>query len=88
MAEWALAGQGEWTRDRIVAAMNGNQSRRVNLERPIQVILFYMTAVVMPEDGTIRFAEDIYRHDARLDEALTRRRTVEFVASPSGSRTR
>jgi len=27
----------------------------------------------MPEDGTIRFAEDIYRHDARLDRALVTR---------------
>jgi len=34
------------------------------------VILFYVTAVVMPEDGTIHFAEDIYRHDLRLDRAL------------------
>jgi len=25
---------------------------------------------VMPEDGTIRFAEDIYHHDAKLDRAL------------------
>jgi murein L,D-transpeptidase YcbB/YkuD len=24
----------------------------------------------MPEDGTIHFAEDIYRHDLRLDRAL------------------
>lgn len=45
----------------------------VNLSRPIRVILFYMTAVVMPEDGAVHFAEDIYGHDARLDEHLTRR---------------
>jgi murein L,D-transpeptidase YcbB/YkuD len=70
LAQWALDGQPEWTRDRIRAAMNASQSRRVSLVRPIQVILFYITAVVMPEDGTIRFAEDIYGHDARLDSAL------------------
>lgn len=74
LAEWALKDQPEWTRDRILAAMNGSQPRRVNLTRPIQVILFYITAVVMPEDGTIRFAEDIYGHDTRLDRALTLRR--------------
>lgn len=72
LAEWALKGQGEWTRDRILAAMNADESRRVNLTRPIQVILFYVTAVVMPEDGTVRFAEDIYGHDAKLDRALAR----------------
>jgi murein L,D-transpeptidase YcbB/YkuD len=37
------------------------------------VILFYVTAVVMPEDGTVRFAEDVYGHDAALDRALSRR---------------
>ena len=52
--------------------MSGGDSVRVGLKRPIQVILFYVTAVVMPEDGTVRFAEDIYGHDPRLDRALAR----------------
>jgi murein L,D-transpeptidase YcbB/YkuD len=46
----------------------------VKLSRPIQVILFYVTAAVMPEDGTVRFAADIYGHDTRLEEALANRR--------------
>jgi murein L,D-transpeptidase YcbB/YkuD len=70
LAEWALKENPEWTRDRIVSAMAATQSARVRLPRPIQVILFYTTAMVMPEDGTIHFADDIYRHDARLDRAL------------------
>jgi len=70
LAEWALKENPEWTRDRIVSAMAATQSARVRLPRPIQVILFYTTAVVMPEDGTIHFVDDIYRHDARLDRAL------------------
>jgi len=49
----------------------------VKLSRPIQVILFYTTAAVSPEDGTVRFAEDIYRHDARLDRALAARRSIQ-----------
>jgi murein L,D-transpeptidase YcbB/YkuD len=72
LAAWVLADQPEWTRVRIESAMTGSQSVRVKLARPIQVILFYTTAAVMPEDGTIRFAEDIYLHDARLDRALAR----------------
>jgi len=72
LAEWALKGQEGWNRDRIVAAMNASRPLRVNLVRPIQVILFYITAVVMPEDGSIHFAEDIYGHDAKLDGALGR----------------
>ncbi len=70
LAEWALKERPEWTRDRILSAMAGAQSFHVSLPRPIQVILFYTTAVVMPEDGKIHFADDIYRHDARLDRAL------------------
>ena len=73
LAEWVLKDRPEWTRDRILAATTGTQTIRVTLPRPIQVILFYTTAAVMPEDGTIRFAEDIYRHDARLDRALATR---------------
>jgi murein L,D-transpeptidase YcbB/YkuD len=70
LAEWALEDHPEWPRDRILATMNGNATVTVNLRRPIQVILFYITAVVMPDDGTIHFADDIYRHDARLERAL------------------
>ena len=73
LAEWALKDQAEWTREAIVMAMNGDVSRRVNLGRPIQVILFYITAVVAPENGAVHFANDIYGHDARLDQALRRR---------------
>jgi murein L,D-transpeptidase YcbB/YkuD len=45
----------------------------VPISQPIQVILFYMTAAVMPADGTVHFADDIYGHDRTLDRALTRR---------------
>jgi L,D-transpeptidase YcbB len=73
LAEWVLEDRPEWTRSRILAAMDGTQSTHVLLPRPIRVILFYTTAAVMPDDGTIRFAEDIYQFDAALDRALARR---------------
>ncbi len=72
LAEWVLAGEDGWSRDRIRAAMDASRSSRVTLARPIQVILFYVTAVVSAEDGTVRFADDVYGHDARLDRALAR----------------
>jgi murein L,D-transpeptidase YcbB/YkuD len=72
LTEWVLADQPQWTRNRILAAMNVSPSRRVQLTQPITVILFYITAVVMPEDDSIHFAEDIYGHDGRLDRALAR----------------
>jgi murein L,D-transpeptidase YcbB/YkuD len=70
LTEWMLRDQPEWTRERIVAAMNADRSLQVKLTRPVQVVLFYLTAVVMPEDGSVRFADDIYGHDRRLARAL------------------
>jgi hypothetical protein len=35
--------------------------------------LLYITAVVIPDDGSIHFAEDIDDHDTKLDGALERR---------------
>jgi murein L,D-transpeptidase YcbB/YkuD len=72
LAEWVLSEQPEWTRERIVSAMQGSETLRVDLARPFPVILFYVTAAFLPRDGTIHFAEDIYRHDATLDRALAR----------------
>jgi murein L,D-transpeptidase YcbB/YkuD len=43
---------------------------RVDLPEPIQVVIFYTTAAVMPEDGAVFFADDIYSLDAPLDRAL------------------
>ncbi len=84
LAEWALQGQEGWSRERILKAVNGDRQVRVSLARPIQVLLFYITAVVMPEDRTARFAEDIYGHDGRLDKALVERakRATAYDAAP------
>jgi len=35
-----------------------------------------MTAMVMPADQTLRFADDIYGHDPRLARALGSRRVA------------
>jgi hypothetical protein len=40
---------------------------------PTSTILFYITAVVMPDEGSIHFAEDINGHDTKLVRALERR---------------
>lgn len=70
LAEWALRDRPEWTRDRIVDAMQRGVNRTVTLPRPIPVILFYTTTIADPAEGTVRFFEDIYGHDARLLRAL------------------
>lgn len=73
LAVWALKDQPEWTREKIVAAMNGEPSFKVNLTRPIRVVMYYVTATVMPDTNTMHFAEDIYKHDPKLDQALKAR---------------
>ncbi|WP_162585272.1 L,D-transpeptidase family protein [Variovorax sp. RA8] len=73
LARWVLREQPEWTPERIDAALAGPSSQRVDLTRPLPVILFYMTAMVTPSDRALRFAPDIYGHDARLVRALASR---------------
>jgi murein L,D-transpeptidase YcbB/YkuD len=73
LAQWVLNDDVRWSRERLLAATAGPTSIRVSVPQPIQVILFYTTAAVMPDDGSVRFAADIYGHDARLDRALVHR---------------
>jgi murein L,D-transpeptidase YcbB/YkuD len=86
LAEWVLKDRPEWTRDRIQDTIAGERSITLELPRPIQVILFYTTAAVMPEDGTVRFADDPYGHDVRLDRALRAREPAGRTAAPNGPR--
>jgi len=73
LAQWVLNDGMQWPRERIEQAMAGLASLRVNLARPIPVILFYMTAMVTPADQSLHFAPDIYGHDAALARALAAR---------------
>lgn len=74
LAQWVLKDQPQWTRQRVEAAMAGAAPLRVDLAKPLPVILFYVTAMVMPSDQALHFATDIYGHDARLERALAQRR--------------
>lgn len=70
LAAWLLKDQPKWTRENIVSAMEGKPSLRVDLTQPVPVLLYYVTAMVSPEDGRLHFAADIYGHDAKLARAL------------------
>ena len=70
LAAWVLRDDPKWTRERIDQALrSGPLDAHVTLPHPIPVLLVYATAVA-PEDGTVRFFEDIYGHDATLEDAL------------------
>jgi L,D-transpeptidase YcbB len=73
LAEWVLRNNPGWTAARILEAMNGNETFRVNLEKPIPVLIVYGTAVVS-EKGEVQFCRDIYGLDAELEKALAERR--------------
>jgi murein L,D-transpeptidase YcbB/YkuD len=70
LAAWLLKDQPQWTREQIAAAMQGKPNLRVNLTQAVPVLLYYVTAMVSPEDGRLHFAADIYGHDAKLARAL------------------
>jgi murein L,D-transpeptidase YcbB/YkuD len=69
LAEWVLRQQSGWSRDRIVAAIQGTESISVKVKRPIQVVTMYSTAVVM-ENDEVHFFQDIYGEDAALEKEL------------------
>ncbi len=69
LAAWVLRNKPGWTVERIRAAMNGDRPVKVDLDKPIPVLILYSTAVVEP-DGQVRFFNDIYGYDKKLQEAL------------------
>ncbi len=69
LAAWVLRDKPEWTVEKIRAAMNGDTTIQVNLDKPIPVLILYSTAVVEP-DGEVRFFDDIYGYDASLARVL------------------
>jgi murein L,D-transpeptidase YcbB/YkuD len=70
LAQWVLAGQEEWTAEKIDAAMRSGQERHVAIERKVPVYIVYQTAWV-DGDGTVQFANDLYGHDARQLQLIT-----------------
>lgn len=71
LAEFVLAEQGEWSRDRIEAAMEGGNPKNVTLKQGIAVYIFYST-VLANEQGQASFHSDIYGHDAVLQALLAK----------------
>lgn len=60
---------GDWTPEKIRAAMNDDASLHVNLAQPVHVLILYGTAIAT-EDGAVHFFEDIYGQDRRLEALL------------------
>lgn len=69
LAEYVLRGDPDWTREKILAAIEGSESRVVHLRDPVGVHLLYWTAW-LADDGKVQFRKDIYLRDAALYRAL------------------
>jgi murein L,D-transpeptidase YcbB/YkuD len=71
LAEFVLQAQGEWSKDRIEAAMNRGNPKTVTLKQEIAVYILYST-VLANEQGQASFHPDIYGHDVMLQNLLAR----------------
>ena len=69
LAQWVLRGVPGWDMDHIQEAEHGVDSERVNLDKPIPVLIVYGTAVVRA-DEEVFFFDDIYGYDAALAQLL------------------
>jgi murein L,D-transpeptidase YcbB/YkuD len=70
LAQLLLSTQAGWTPERMQAALASGDTTAVTLDRPVQVMLTYMTAFAQ-RDGHVGFRPDVYGWDAdvlrRLD---------------------
>lgn len=74
LATWMLNDPVTWPREQVIAATTGADAREVSLVDPVHVSLFYATAAIDPDDGTLRFSDDIYGLDTALERALAQLR--------------
>jgi murein L,D-transpeptidase YcbB/YkuD len=69
LAQYLLKDDPKWTPEAIDAKLVSGENTSIPLPRPLPVHLVYFTAWV-DENGTVHFRDDVYGHDAKLEEAL------------------
>ena len=69
LAEFVLNGDPDWPPAAIDAAMNGTETKRIDLARPLHIEVVYLTAWV-DDDGIVQFRSDTYGRDPPLAIAL------------------
>ncbi len=69
LAEYILRQRPEWSREKILAAMEDSETRIIRLKDPLAVHLLYWTAW-LADDARVHFREDIYSRDAAIVRAL------------------
>ncbi|MEW6109053.1 MAG: L,D-transpeptidase family protein [Nitrospirota bacterium] len=69
LAEYLLKGDPNWSREKILAAIDEKTTRNIPIPEPIKVYILYLTAWV-DEYGVLQFRDDIYGRDRVLYKAL------------------
>lgn len=70
LARVLLTGDPRWTPAAIADGVESGRTVTIPLARPLPVHIVYQTAWVDP-DGTLELRDDMYRHDAGLEAALS-----------------
>ena len=70
LAAWLLRHQPGWTLDAVSNAMaNGRDNLRVELTKPVPILIFYTTASTL-QHGHVHFYKDVYGYDEELRQTL------------------
>jgi murein L,D-transpeptidase YcbB/YkuD len=75
----------QWDRGALEAAIATGKTRRVQLRKPMPVLLVYLAAVA-DRSGTVRFYRDVYDRDAALLAALDGPVQLRLPATPVATR--
>ncbi len=70
LAELLLSHDPSWTRERIDQVLASGKTTRVNLSKPLPVLLQYWTVETARNPGEIVFRKDIYERDAPILKGL------------------
>ena len=73
LATWVLKRDVDWDSQRLANAVSGDRTIIIPVQRRINLLIVYGTAVV-EEDGIVRFFDDVYGYDAELESHLNRMR--------------
>lgn len=72
LAAWALRNNPGWTVSKVEEGMkSGDDNVTITLTRRVPVFIVYGTALAY-ENNEVHFYDDIYGHDAKLAQALTK----------------
>jgi murein L,D-transpeptidase YcbB/YkuD len=84
LAQYVLGREQKWNADAIQDALQPGPTRHVDLNHAIPVVIFYATAMV-DNEGSPRFAADIYGRDPKLEHELAarHRQIVSMAGRPA-----